>query len=176
MAAQISERSGSTRLKRLLIPVLIILVFFSIVFLYLLPMLETQPQSVYVDPSEFHIRTFNLDSIMEETDFDFIYRGLASNPFEPMEVLYMDDDFFYELEEEEPIPLPETIPYRLTGILTVGSRRQAILEGDGESFILKEGDSFNKFMVVEINRDTVMVRSEGSMYRFLLGGGYGESI
>lgn len=175
MAVQMSEGDVSKRHKRLLIPLLVIMVLFSIVFLYILPMLDTQPHSVYVDPSEFHIRTFDLDAIFEDKRSDFIYRSLASDPFEPIEVVAREEDSYYDFEEE-PDPIPETLPFRLTGVLTDGGIRKIILEGEQESFILEEGDSFDQYEVVEIDKDTVMVRSEGSMYRFMLGGTSGESI
>lgn len=174
MAFNILKGGLSSLLKGLIIFVLVTALGFAAYNFYVLPMLTDAIQRVYIDPLEFRLQSFDLDTLIsEEEPQDFVYREFPSNPFMPL-------DAMVEVVEEKPpeeIFQKKTIKYYLRGIVSGYQKNLAIIEGGGFSYILKEGDHFDDLQVIEIGQSRVLVRDEvWSVYKLLLGGGYGESI
>lgn len=174
LALEVLKGGLSKSLKGLIIFALVLAVGFVVYNLYILPMLMDAVHSVYVNPMEFRIQSFDFDTFLaEEETEDYVYRSIPSNPFMPLDPLIT----VVEEPQEEIVAEKKVIEYLLRGIVSGYQKNLAIVEGAGMSFILREGDSFQDLQVVEIGRESVLLRDDvWSVYKLLLGGGYGESI
>lgn len=172
MSLQLSK-GISKSLKFVIIFLLTSVLGTSFFFFYVLPLLTTQVDRIVVDPMEFRIQSFGfaLDELLQEESKDFIYREIPKNPFKPLDSPQVEEDYSYYFSQKI------EIPFRVTGIVGGGSDRLAIIEGDSSSFILRVGDTFRGYRVINITKNEVLVTDEMSLtYSLYLGGGYGESI
>lgn len=174
MGLQFSSKLSKS-FKGIIIFLLISLLGTVVYFFYVLPLLRDQVTKIFVDPMEFRIRSFGFDigDLEVKERKDFVYRELPTNPFSPLESIQEDiyeEPMYYFTDRVE-------IPFILTGIVGGTRGRLAIIEGDRSSYILRVGDTFRGFKVLEIRKNEVLVSDEWNLtYSLYLGGGYGERL